>query len=196
MQTNEMKKNAAEAAIKYIPDDAVIGVGTGSTVHYFIEALAAIKHRIAGAVASSNDTAIKLKKIGIEVVDLNNIDFIPVYVDGADEIDSLLQIIKGGGGALTREKIIAAVARKRLVRFFLAAADAAKIKLSTASCVVAASGRLSTSFQNLFTNSLPNMSRNLNKKDANKSVEPRSIGLSGAFRTFKVFSQVRLGSAR
>jgi len=121
MQTNEMKKIAAEAAIKYIPDDAVIGVGTGSTVHYFIEALAAIKHRIAGAVASSNDTAIKLKKIGIEVVDLNNIDFIPVYVDGADEIDSLLQMIKGGGGALTREKIIAAVARK-----FICIADETK----------------------------------------------------------------------
>jgi len=121
MLPNELKKIAAEAAIKYITDDTIIGVGTGSTVHYFIEALAQVKNKIKGAVASSIDTATKLKNLGIEVMDLNNVDFMPIYVDGADEIDSQLQMIKGGGGALTREKIIAAVAKK-----FICIADETK----------------------------------------------------------------------
>lgn len=121
MLTNEMKKIAAEAAINYITDDMIIGVGTGSTVHYFIEALAKIKHRVKGAVASSVDTATKLKNLDIEVVELNNVDYLPIYIDGADEIDSSLQMIKGGGGALTCEKIIAAVAKK-----FICIADETK----------------------------------------------------------------------
>jgi len=121
MSPNEMKKIAAEAAIKYITDDMIIGVGTGSTVHYFIEALTKIKSQIKGAVASSIDTATKLKNLGIEVIDLNNVDYLPLYVDGADEINSSLQMIKGGGGALTREKIIAAVAKK-----FVCIADESK----------------------------------------------------------------------
>ena len=121
MSTNELKKAAAEAAISYVTSDTIVGVGTGSTVHYFIEALAAIKHRIQGAVASSIDSATKLKKHGIEVFELNDVDFLPLYVDGADEINSALQMIKGGGGALTREKIIAAAAKK-----FICIADASK----------------------------------------------------------------------
>jgi len=121
MLTNEMKKTAAEAAIQYVTDDMIIGVGTGSTVHYFIEALAKIKNKIKGAVASSIDTATKLKNLGIAVIDLNNADYLPIYVDGADEIDSNLQMIKGGGGALTREKIIASVAKK-----FICIADESK----------------------------------------------------------------------
>lgn len=121
MSTNEIKQITAVAAIKYVEDNTIIGVGTGSTVHYFIEELAKIKHRITGAVASSIDTATKLKNLGIEVMDLNNVDYLPIYIDGADEIDSQLQMIKGGGGALTREKIIAAVAKK-----FICIADETK----------------------------------------------------------------------
>ena len=116
-----MKKIAAEAAINYITDDMIIGVGTGSTVYYFIEALAKVKSKIKGAVASSVDTATKLKNLGIEVIELNDTDDLPLYIDGADEIDSSLQMIKGGGGALTREKIIAAVAKK-----FICIADETK----------------------------------------------------------------------
>lgn len=113
MKPNEkLKQQAAEAAVQYVPQGAVIGVGTGSTVAFFINALAAIKNKIDGAVASSVDTAERLKKIGIPVVDLNSAGEIPVYIDGADEINEHLQMIKGGGGALTREKIIAAVAKK------------------------------------------------------------------------------------
>ncbi len=106
------KKAAANAALTYIQDDMVIGVGTGSTVNYFIEALQSIKHRIEGAVASSVDTANKLKALSIPLLDLNAVPELQLYVDGADEINPAKQMIKGGGGALTREKIIATVAKK------------------------------------------------------------------------------------
>ncbi len=115
------KKAAAQAALKFVQDDTVVGVGTGSTVHYFIEALATIKQKIDGAVASSEDTAKKLKSLGIPLVDLNSVGTLSVYVDGCDEINAAKQMIKGGGGALTREKIIATVAKK-----FVCIADASK----------------------------------------------------------------------
>lgn len=112
MTQDEQKRAAAEAAIQHIPVDCIVGVGTGSTANYFIDALAKIKHKIEGAVASSDATAQRLKSHGIEVFDLNNVVDLPVYIDGADEITEHLHMIKGGGGALTREKIVAAVARK------------------------------------------------------------------------------------
>ncbi|SFI53333.1 ribose-5-phosphate isomerase RpiA [Nitrosomonas sp. Nm34] len=112
MTQDEQKCAAAQAAIQYIPIGAVIGVGTGSTANYFIDELAKIKHKIEGAVASSEATAQRLHKHGIDVLDLNTVTDLPVYVDGADEITKHLHMIKGGGGALTREKIVAAVARK------------------------------------------------------------------------------------
>mgnify|MGYP006164515751 CR=1 FL=1 len=110
MTQDEMKKNAAWAALQYIPRNTVVGVGTGSTVNHFIDALASIKSEISGAVSSSIQSTEKLKALGIEVLDLNSIDSYSVYVDGADEINSQKQMIKGGGAALTREKIVAAVA--------------------------------------------------------------------------------------
>ncbi|WP_297448480.1 ribose-5-phosphate isomerase RpiA [Ferrovum sp.] len=122
MNQDELKKAAAQAALDHIPDDAVIGVGTGSTVNFFIEALTARKHRIAGAVSSSEASTARLKAVGIQVFDLNGVNDLPVYVDGADEITSGLAMIKGGGGALTREKIVAAVARK-----FVCIADEKKL---------------------------------------------------------------------
>ena len=112
MTQDELKKQVAEAALKYVVEDAVVGVGSGSTVNLFIDALAAIKGRIEGAVAASEASAERLKKHGIRVFDLNSVNELPVYVDGADEITEHLHMIKGGGGALTREKIVAAVARK------------------------------------------------------------------------------------
>jgi len=112
MTQDEQKRAAAEAAIQYIPVGCIVGVGTGSTANYFIDELAKIKHKIEGAVASSDATAQRLKSHGIEVLDLNNVIDLPVYIDGADEITEHLHMIKGGGGALTREKIVAAVARK------------------------------------------------------------------------------------
>jgi ribose 5-phosphate isomerase A len=112
MTQDEQKRAAAEAAIQHIPVGCIVGVGTGSTANYFIDALAKIKHKIEGAVASSDATAQRLKSHGIEVFDLNNVVDLPVYIDGADEITEHLHMIKGGGGALTREKIVAAVARK------------------------------------------------------------------------------------
>lgn len=112
MTQDEQKRAAAEAAIQHIPVGCMVGVGTGSTANYFIDALAKIKHKIEGAVASSDATAQRLKSHGIEVFDLNNVVDLPVYIDGADEITKHLHMIKGGGGALTREKIVAAVARK------------------------------------------------------------------------------------
>lgn len=112
MEKEEQKKLAGEKACEYIKQDMVVGVGSGSTVHYFIEALDKIKHQIDGAVASSLDTEKKLKALGIPVVDLNIIDKVDVYVDGADEITPHMQMVKGGGGAATREKIIAATAKK------------------------------------------------------------------------------------
>ena len=104
---SEAKKLAAEKAIDYVEDGMIVGVGTGSTVAYFIDALAAWKHRIAGAVSSSEQSTARLKSHGIEVIDLNNAGPLQLYVDGADECDPHKRLIKGGGAALTREKIIA-----------------------------------------------------------------------------------------
>jgi len=118
---DEQKKAVAHAALAYVPDDAWIGVGSGSTANFFIDALAARKHRIKGAVASSVKTAERLKSHGILVEELNDVDELPVYVDGADEVDARGAMIKGGGGALTREKIVAAVARR-----FVCIVDASK----------------------------------------------------------------------
>jgi ribose 5-phosphate isomerase A len=112
MTNNEQKKQAAKAALQYIQDDQAVGVGSGSTVEFFIEALASYKNRIEGAVASSEKTAQLLKAQGIRLLDLNNVRDLPIYVDGADEVDPFGRMIKGGGGALTREKIIAAVAKE------------------------------------------------------------------------------------
>lgn len=122
MTPDHLKQAAAQEAIKYVVDNAIIGVGTGSTANYFIDALAKIKGRIDGAVASSNQTAERLKQHGIRVVNLNSVNDLPVYIDGADEITQHLMMIKGGGGALTREKITAAVARK-----FICIADESKL---------------------------------------------------------------------
>ena len=107
-----LKQLVAREALRYVVEDAVVGVGSGSTVNFFIDALAAVKGRIEGAVAASEASAARLKQHGIRVFDLNSVDALPVYVDGADEITEQLCMIKGGGGALTREKIIAAVAQK------------------------------------------------------------------------------------
>mgnify|MGYP000296588827 CR=1 FL=1 len=106
------KARTAEAALETLRGVDVIGVGTGSTVHHFITALAGIKHRLDGAVASSEDTAEKLRRIGIPVLDLNAVGTVAVYVDGADEATRHGALIKGGGGALTREKILAAASRQ------------------------------------------------------------------------------------
>jgi len=112
MTQDDKKKAAAKAALKYIEEGAIVGVGTGSTVNYFIDALADIKHDIQGAVSSSEGSTERLKAMGIEVFDLNSIDTFDIYVDGADEITEHKHMIKGGGAALTREKIVAAVADK------------------------------------------------------------------------------------
>ena len=110
MTQEQQKKAVAEAAIAHIPDDAVIGVGTGSTANHFIAALARIRGRIPGAVASSEATAERLRALHIPVLDLNMVGELPVYFDGADEVTERLEMTKGGGGALAREKIVAAVA--------------------------------------------------------------------------------------
>ncbi len=112
MTQDEMKKAVAKAALEYVVPDTIIGIGTGSTANHFIDYLAEIKHKISGTVASSKASAERLKSHGIEVLDLNMVDHISVYVDGADETNRYGHLIKGGGGALTREKIVAAVARK------------------------------------------------------------------------------------
>ena len=112
MTQDEQKQLVAREAIKYVVDDAYIGVGTGSTTNFFIDELAKVKRRIKGAVASSIATADRLKKHGIPVVELTAVDELPVYIDGADETTQHGAMIKGGGGALTREKIVAAVAKK------------------------------------------------------------------------------------
>lgn len=111
MTQDDMKKAAAIKALDYIKADTIVGVGTGSTVNHFIDALATIKETIVGAVSSSEASTERLKSYGIEVFELNNVDGIDVYVDGADEINPHMHMIKGGGAALTREKIVAAVAK-------------------------------------------------------------------------------------
>ncbi len=121
MTQDELKKRVAEAALKHVVEDKVVGVGSVSTVFEFIDCLATIKNRIEGAVAASEASAERLKKHGIRVFDLNSVDELPVYIDGADEVTEHLHMIKGGGGALTREKIVAAVARK-----FVCICDASK----------------------------------------------------------------------
>ncbi len=112
MTQDELKGLVAREALKQVVEDAVVGVGSGSTVFKFIDALATLKGRIEGAVAASEASAERLRKHGIRVFDLNSVDELPVYVDGADEITEHLYMVKGGGGALTREKIVAAVAKK------------------------------------------------------------------------------------
>ncbi|MCE0558662.1 MULTISPECIES: ribose-5-phosphate isomerase RpiA [Motilimonas] len=112
MTQDEMKKAAGWAALKYVEEGSIVGVGTGSTVNHFIDALGTIKHDIKGAVSSSEASTERLKALGIEVFDLNNVSDLSIYVDGADEINAHNYMIKGGGAALTREKIVAAVADK------------------------------------------------------------------------------------
>jgi ribose 5-phosphate isomerase A len=122
MTQDELKKAVAQAALQHVVEDKVVGVGSGSTVNMFIDALAAIKGRIEGAVAASEASAERLKKHGIRVFDLNSVSELPVYFDGADEITDNLHMIKGGGGALTREKIVASVAAR-----FVCLCDASKL---------------------------------------------------------------------
>lgn len=111
MTQDQKKQAAAKAAIEYVKPDTIIGVGTGSTVNHFIDALESKKHLIEGAVSSSDASTKRLKALGIEVFDLNSVDKFDIYVDGADEITEHKHMIKGGGAALTREKIVAAVAK-------------------------------------------------------------------------------------
>jgi ribose 5-phosphate isomerase A len=122
MTQDEMKQAVAQAAIEYVETGTIVGVGTGSTANFFIDELAKIKGKIDGTVASSVASAERLKGHGIEVLDLNSVDEIAVYVDGADESNKYLHLIKGGGGALTREKIVAAASRK-----FVCIADESKL---------------------------------------------------------------------
>ncbi|MBL8521126.1 MAG: ribose-5-phosphate isomerase RpiA [Betaproteobacteria bacterium] len=122
MTQDDLKRAAAQAAIAYVPDDAIVGVGTGSTVNFFIAELAKIKSRVKAAVSSSEASSKLLKEAGIDVLSLNDAGPFAVYVDGADEITPHLAMIKGGGGALTREKIVAAAADQ-----FVCIADASKV---------------------------------------------------------------------
>ena len=122
MTQDEMKKVAAAAAIELLPDGGIVGVGTGSTVNHFIDLLAKVKHRFDGAVSSSEASTARLKSHGIPVLDLNSCGDLEIYVDGADESNHHLQLIKGGGGALTREKIIAGASRR-----FVCIADEGKL---------------------------------------------------------------------
>ena len=122
MTQDEMKKMVAEAALEYVEAGTIIGIGTGSTANHFIDFLAGIKGKIDGTVASSRASAERLAAHGIPVLDLNSVDELSVYVDGADESNHHLHLIKGGGGALTREKIVAACARK-----FVCIADGSKL---------------------------------------------------------------------
>jgi ribose 5-phosphate isomerase A len=122
MTQDELKQAVARAAIEFVVDGEIIGVGTGSTANFFIDELGRIKHRIKGAVASSEATAARLKSHGIPVFDLNDVAAMPVYIDGADEITAQGAMIKGGGAALTREKITASVAER-----FVCIADGSKL---------------------------------------------------------------------
>lgn len=122
MTQDELKQAVARAAIEYVVEDEIVGVGTGSTANFFIDELAKIKHKIKGAVASSEATAERLRAHGITVLDLNQVASMPVYIDGADEITPFGAMIKGGGAALTREKIVASVADK-----FVCIADGSKL---------------------------------------------------------------------
>jgi ribose 5-phosphate isomerase A len=122
MNQDQLKELVAREALKHVVEDAVVGVGSGSTVFKFIDALATMKGRIEGAVAASEASAERLKKHGIRVFDLNSVSELPVYVDGADEVTEHLHMIKGGGGARSREKFVAAVARK-----FVCICDASKL---------------------------------------------------------------------
>ncbi|PHM26017.1 ribose-5-phosphate isomerase RpiA [Xenorhabdus ehlersii] len=112
MTQDELKKAVGWAALEYVKTGTIVGVGTGSTAAHFIDALGTIKDKIEGAVSSSEASTEKLKSLGIPVFDCNEVDTLDIYVDGADEINGQMQMIKGGGAALTREKIIAAVAKK------------------------------------------------------------------------------------
>jgi ribose 5-phosphate isomerase A len=122
MTQDELKQAVAREAIKYVVDDAWIGVGSGTTANHFIDELGKVRHRIKGAVSSSVKSTERLRALGIEVEELNNVDDVPVYIDGADEVTAHGAMIKGGGGALTREKIVAAVGRK-----FVCIVDASKL---------------------------------------------------------------------
>ena len=122
LSPDEKKQQVAKAALEHVEAGTVIGIGTGSTANYFIDALAALKHQIEGTVASSKSSAERLKSHGIAVLELNSVDEISVYVDGADESNRFLHLIKGGGGALTREKIVAAVSKR-----FVCIADDSKL---------------------------------------------------------------------
>ncbi|MFZ6844386.1 ribose-5-phosphate isomerase RpiA [Undibacterium sp. RuTC16W] len=122
MTQDELKLAVAKAAIYYVVEGSIVGVGTGSTANFFIDELASIKHKIKGAVASSEATAARLRAHGISVFDLNEVSSMPVYIDGADEITPQGAMIKGGGAALTREKIVASVADK-----FICIADGSKL---------------------------------------------------------------------
>ncbi len=122
LSQDDLKRAVAQAAIAYVPNDCIVGVGTGSTANMFIDELAKIKHKIRGAVASSEASAKRLAAHGIEVFSLNDAGAMPVYVDGADEITRHLHMVKGGGGALTREKIVASCSQK-----FICLCDASKL---------------------------------------------------------------------
>ena len=122
MNQDALKQAVARAALAHVVEGKIVGVGTGSTARMFIDALAEMKDRIAGAVASSEDTRIRLEAHGIKVFDLNEVSELPVYIDGADEISAEMHMIKGGGAALTREKIVAAVADK-----FVCIVDSSKL---------------------------------------------------------------------
>ncbi|MFT8229719.1 MAG: ribose-5-phosphate isomerase RpiA [Enterobacterales bacterium] len=119
---NKLKKIVSWASLKYIKPNTIVGVGSGSTISYFIDALSSIKTQIKGAVSSSKETSNKMKKLGINVIELNNVEFLDVYIDSADEINYKMQMIKGKGGALTQEKIIASAAQN-----FICIADYTKL---------------------------------------------------------------------
>ena len=122
MNQNELKKAVAQEAVKYVQPNSILGVGTGSTVNCFIDALAPIKDQIKAAVSSSEATTARLKELGIKVISLNEVDHLDIYIDGADEINENMEMIKGGGGALTREKIVASVSKQ-----FICIVDESKV---------------------------------------------------------------------